>query len=144
MRRYDAPLLIIPFQLLEPSELVLLSPLQSASIKDRFKLESDAMFIEAKRSIVSTTAKIPMWFVALTILLGWNEAMAVLSNPVYFLMLLLLAGGAFVIWYTGTAGPFLSIARAMTTEISKQVGAALADRGGGKRANEAMEMKKRE
>ncbi len=53
------------------------------------------MFIEAKRSLIQTEAKIPYWFVVLTILLGWNEFIAVISNPMYFVMIGIISLGKF-------------------------------------------------
>lgn len=70
-----------------------ISPLKLQGLKDRFKREADVMFVEAKRSVVATTAKIPPWFIGLTILLGWNEFVAIMFNPVYFLMIILLVVG---------------------------------------------------
>jgi hypothetical protein len=66
------------------------------AIRDRFKKEADVLFIEAKRSMVVTTAKIPYWFVTLTVVLGWNEFMAVLRNPVYFTLLLIVLSGMYM------------------------------------------------
>jgi hypothetical protein len=44
--------------------------------------------------MVSSIAQIPLWMYGVLVVLGWNEAMAVLFNPLYFAMLLILAASA--------------------------------------------------
>ncbi|KAI0268532.1 root hair defective 3 GTP-binding protein-domain-containing protein [Russula aff. rugulosa BPL654] len=60
----------------------------------RFRREADAHYIEAKRSTVVGIAQIPYWVYVMFVILGWNEAMLVLFNPVYFTMMLALAASA--------------------------------------------------
>jgi hypothetical protein len=72
----------------------LLSPTKVVSLESRFKRDADAAFVEAKRSMVSSVAQIPLWMYGVLVVLGWNEAMAVLFNPLYFAMLLILAASA--------------------------------------------------
>lgn len=54
--------------------------------------------MEAKRSTVSSVAQIPMWMYGVLVVLGWNEAMAVLFNPLYFTMLLVGIASAYVLY----------------------------------------------
>ncbi|TPX64263.1 hypothetical protein SpCBS45565_g06003 [Spizellomyces sp. 'palustris'] len=109
--------------------MVVLSPAKLQTLRDRFKREADLLFVEAKRSIVVTTAKIPMWFVVMTAVLGWNELVAVLSNPLYFLMLIILAAVAYGTWYTGMAKPAFNVARATVREAAKEAGKRLKEKG---------------
>ena len=60
----------------------------------KFRREADAYYVEAKRSIVSSVGRVPMWVYMLMVVLGWNEAMAVLFNPIYFTVLLVGLGSA--------------------------------------------------
>jgi hypothetical protein len=64
------------------------------ALETRFKREADAAYVEAKRSMVSSVAQIPVWMYGALAVLGWNEAMAVLFNPLYFAMLLVLGASA--------------------------------------------------
>ena len=41
------------------------------------------------RSTVSGIAQIPYWMYGVLVVLGWNEAMAVLFNPLYFAALII-------------------------------------------------------
>ena len=89
---YDAEADPIPF---DPSTaFTLLSPSKLLSLESRFKRDADAAYVEAKRSMVSSVAQVPLWMYGALAVLGWNEAMAVLFNPLYFAMLLVLAASA--------------------------------------------------
>lgn len=72
----------------------LLSPTKLLSLETRFKRDADAAYVEAKRSMVSSVAQVPLWMYGALAVLGWNEAMAVLFNPLYFAMLLILGASA--------------------------------------------------
>ena len=72
----------------------LISPTKIVSLEARFKRDADAAFVEAKRSVVSSIAQIPLWMYGVLVVLGWNEAMAVLFNPLYFALLLIMAASA--------------------------------------------------
>ena len=72
----------------------LLTPTKLLSLEIRFKKDADAAYVEAKRSMVSSVAQIPLWMYGVLVVLGWNEAMTVLFNPLYFAMLLVLAASA--------------------------------------------------
>ena len=69
--------------------MIILSETKVLDLTNRFRRDADAFYVEAKRSIVSSIAQIPMWMYAVLVVLGWNEAMTVLFNPLYFMMLLL-------------------------------------------------------
>ena len=60
----------------------------------RFRREADAHYVEAKRSTVAGIAQIPYWIYGMLVVLGWNEAMMILFNPMYFTMVLVLAASA--------------------------------------------------
>ena len=89
---YDAETDPIPFDV--STAFILLSPTKLVSLESRFKRDADAAFIEAKRSMVSSVAQIPLWMYGVLVVLGWNEAMAVLFNPLYFAMLIILVASA--------------------------------------------------
>ncbi|KAI8851863.1 RHD3/Sey1 [Chytridium lagenaria] len=134
LTKIDVPLQMIPdenanYDRFIPSSLTVLSAAQLQLVRERFKKDADSLFIEAKRSMVITTAKIPFWFVALTILLGWNEFMAVLRSPLYFITLLLFSAGAYTIWYLGMIAPMYSVVKATSREMANQTRTILEERG---------------
>ena len=77
-----------------PATLVIFTETKILDIMARFRRDADAYYVEAKRSTVSSVAQIPYWMYGVLVVLGWNEAMAVLFNPLYFAMLALLLGFA--------------------------------------------------
>jgi hypothetical protein len=82
--------------------------------------------------MVSSVAQIPLWMYGVLVVLGWNEAMAVLFNPLYFAMLLILGASAsvhlslrdcrlilrYIILQLGLAGPLLQVMRTVLNEVS--------------------------
>jgi protein SEY1 len=77
-----------------PSTLVVFTETKILDFTNRFRRDADAYYVEAKRSTVSSVAQVPYWMYGLLVLLGWNEAMAVLFNPLYFAFLLTAVGSA--------------------------------------------------
>jgi hypothetical protein len=77
---------------LEPFDLgdtlIIFSETKQLDLSSRFRRDADAYYVEAKRSTVSSVAQIPFWIYIALVVLGWNEAMAVLFNPLYFTMLI--------------------------------------------------------
>lgn len=77
-----------------PSTLIVFSESKQLDIIGKFRKDADAYYVEAKRSVVSSVAQIPLWLYGVIAVLGWNEAMAVLFNPLYFTMLIIALAGA--------------------------------------------------
>jgi len=100
------------------ASLLLLSETKQLDITSRFRRDSDAYYVEAKRSTVSSVAQIPIWMYGVLIVLGWNEAMVILFNPLYFTFLLICLTGAYVVFQLGLIGPIMSIGRTVLEEAS--------------------------
>lgn len=66
------------------TSLVVFSETKQLDLSARFRKEADAYYVEAKRSTVSSVAQIPLWMYGVLVVLGWNEAMTVLFNPLLF------------------------------------------------------------
>lgn len=56
----------------------------------------EVVFVEAKRSLIQQATRIPWWIFVLMLLLGWNEFMAILRNPLLLLACLMAAGAFFL------------------------------------------------
>lgn len=100
------------------ASLILLSETKQLDITSRFRRDSDAYYVEAKRSTVSSVAQIPMWMYGVLVVLGWNEAMTVLFNPLYFTFLLVCLGAAYVVFQLGLIGPIMSLGKTVIGEVS--------------------------
>jgi len=103
-----------------PSSLIIFSEFKSLDITARFRRDADAYYVEAKRSTVSSIAQVPYWMYGIMVVLGWNEAMLVLFNPLYFMMSLAMATAAYVIAKLGLTGPLLQLSKTVATEIQQQ------------------------
>ena len=94
-----------------------LSERRCAELGRRFRREADAAYVEAKRGTVSSMTQVPWWMYVVLIVLGWNEAMAVLHSPVYFTLLRMLLASAYVVWRMNLAGPMLTVTTHMAREL---------------------------
>ncbi|TBU45789.1 protein SEY1 [Dichomitus squalens] len=110
-----------------PSTLVVFSETKALDLTNRFRKDADAYYVEAKRSMVSSVAQIPYWMYGVLVVLGWNEAMVVLFNPLYFTMLFILLVSAYVIVQLGMTGPVLQILKSLFSETHRQVEGRLRD-----------------
>lgn len=81
------------------ASLVVLSETKVLDLSSRFRKDADAYYVEAKRSTVSSIAQIPTWMYGVLVVLGWNEAMAILFNPLYFALLACSLVTAYVLVY---------------------------------------------
>ncbi|EFP74298.2 uncharacterized protein PGTG_00254 [Puccinia graminis f. sp. tritici CRL 75-36-700-3] len=93
--------------------------IKQTELSNRLKKESDAYYLEAKRSLVSSISQIPYWMYAVIAILGWNEFLAVLKSPVYFATILILAFGVWVTFKLNMQGPIVAIGTGLYHETSK-------------------------
>ncbi|KAF9067200.1 RHD3/Sey1 [Rhodocollybia butyracea] len=102
------------------ASLVVLTETKALDLAAKFRKDADLAYVEAKRSTVSSVAQIPYWMYGVLLVLGWNEFMMVLFNPIYFMFLLMAAAAAYLIIQLGLAGPLLSITQTMGGEVKRQ------------------------
>ncbi|KAI0321065.1 protein SEY1 [Amylostereum chailletii] len=102
------------------SSLVIFTETKALDLTARFRRDADAYYVEAKRSTVSSIAQIPFWMYGVLVVLGWNEAMAVLFNPLYFTMVLLMIATAWVIVQLNMVGPLLHVSGSVAREVQRQ------------------------
>ncbi|KIK63215.1 hypothetical protein GYMLUDRAFT_242260 [Collybiopsis luxurians FD-317 M1] len=100
--------------------LTVFSETKALDLAAKFRKDADLAYVEAKRSTVSSVAQIPYWMYGVLVVLGWNEFMMVLFNPIYFMFLLMAAAAAYLIIQLGLAGPLFSITQTMGAEIQRQ------------------------
>ncbi|KAI7880440.1 root hair defective 3 GTP-binding protein [Lichtheimia hyalospora FSU 10163] len=99
--------------------LIVLTEAKQIDITNRFKRESDAFYLEAKRSIVATTAKIPSWLLVVMIALGWNEFMTIIKSPLYLILFVLCISFGYVIYALNLWGPLERILTTVFGEATK-------------------------
>ncbi|KAI9807501.1 MAG: Dynamin-like GTPase that mediates homotypic ER fusion [Sarcosagium campestre] len=104
-------------------EMTVLSEAKQRDLTVRFKKTADGVYVEAKRSAIGGVAQVPLYFYGLLLALGWNEIVAVLRNPVYFIFLILLGVGAYVTYTLNLWGPMLRMSDAalqQALEVGKE------------------------
>ena len=99
--------------------LNVISDTRRMTLADKFRRECDAYYVEAKRSMVSSISQIPYWMYGVIVVLGWNEFIAVLRNPLYFTLLLLAAAGTYITIQMNMVGPVTTLARGIGNEVYK-------------------------
>ncbi|CAG8678313.1 231_t:CDS:10, partial [Ambispora leptoticha] len=99
--------------------LTILSETRQHELTVRFKRESDAFYLEAKRSVVSTTAHIPYWVYLLLVVLGWNEFLTILTSPIYLVAFCFFGFIGYVVWLLNLTGPIENFARMIGAEVVK-------------------------
>ncbi|KAF2878199.1 GTP-binding protein Sey1 [Massariosphaeria phaeospora] len=97
-------------------EMTILSDAKQADLLVRFKKTADGVYVEAKRSAIGGMTQVPLYFYGLLLALGWNEIVAVLRNPVYFIFLILLGVGAYVTYTLNLWGPMLRMSNAASQQ----------------------------
>ncbi|KAG6891581.1 Dynamin-like GTPase that mediates homotypic ER fusion [Termitomyces sp. T32_za158] len=108
-----------------PSTLVIFTETKVLDLTSKFRKDADAYYVEAKRSTVASIAQIPYWIYGMLVVLGWNEAMAVLFNPLYFTFLLISLATAYAIVQLGLVGPLYQVSRTLANELQRQATARL-------------------
>ncbi|KAH7112155.1 RHD3/Sey1 [Dendryphion nanum] len=97
-------------------EMTVLSDAKQADLLVRFKKTADGVYVEAKRSAIGGMTQVPLYFYGLLLALGWNEIVAVLRNPLYFVFLILLGVGAYVTYTLNLWGPMARMADAASRQ----------------------------
>ncbi|KAF8070100.1 RHD3/Sey1 [Lyophyllum atratum] len=103
-----------------PATLVVFTETKTLELTNKFRRDADAYYVEAKRSTVASIAQIPYWMYGVLVVLGWNEAMTVLFNPLYFAFLLVALASAYAIVQLGLVGPLFQVSRTVGTELQRQ------------------------
>ncbi|KAG9299450.1 hypothetical protein G9A89_009403 [Geosiphon pyriformis] len=99
--------------------LSILSETRQHELTVRFKRESDAFYLEAKRSVVSTTARIPFYVYLLLVILGWNEFLSIITSPLYLVAFSFFGFIGYIVWLLNLSGPIENFARMILTAAFK-------------------------
>jgi len=116
-------------------------------LTNKFRKDADTYYVEAKRSMVSSVVQIPYGMYGVLAVLGWNEAMAALFNPLYFTFLVIALAASYVVRVLflfafktgflialrysyviitlGLAGPLFQIAKTVGGEVQRRVATRL-------------------
>ncbi|KAF9426851.1 Dynamin-like GTPase that mediates homotypic ER fusion [Podila epigama] len=91
--------------------LKVISETRQQELVNQLKRKADASYVEAKRSVVATQAKVPYWVGVAMVFLGWNEFVAVVTNPLYLMFTAMLGVPLAALWYLDMLGLVQTIAQ---------------------------------
>lgn len=87
----------------------ILSDLQQAAVKARFRRQADAAYTDARRLVMLLVTQIPYYIYLVIAVLGWNELMMVLRNPFLVMWGITLLAVAYGVRMTGMEGAVLTV-----------------------------------
>ncbi|ODH33142.1 protein SEY1 [Paracoccidioides brasiliensis] len=97
-------------------EMTMIGEAKKQDLTVRFKKTADGVYVEAKRSAIGGITQVPLYFYGLLLALGWNEIVAVLRNPAYFLLLFVCAVTAYVTYQLNLWGPIIKMTEAASQQ----------------------------
>eukprot|EP01104_Vermistella_antarctica_P012650 TRINITY_DN3703_c1_g2_i1.p1 TRINITY_DN3703_c1_g2~~TRINITY_DN3703_c1_g2_i1.p1 ORF type:complete len:806 (+),score=215.04 TRINITY_DN3703_c1_g2_i1:97-2514(+) len=102
-------------------DYIVLTPDDCQQTRDRFKRDCESAYMQAVRDqeTAGATGSIPAFMILLLIVVGFNEFMAIISNPLY-LFVTVLCGGAFYV--INVLNLFPVIRPVMNTVVQQVVG----------------------
>lgn len=109
------------------SHLPLLSSSQQSRALSRFKKEADALYLEAKRSVIITTSRIPYWIFIVIAVLGWNEFFTILTSPIYLIFFAFLSIAGYFLYLTNLWVPFYAVMNSYMDDLKDKGKAAVID-----------------
>ncbi|ABN67661.2 putative stress-related vesicular transport protein [Scheffersomyces stipitis CBS 6054] len=95
----------------------IISESEKAEVLNKFKKETDARFIETKRSIVQHVTQIPYYIYLVIMVLGWNEFMAIVRNPLFFSLVLVFGAGLYILYSMNLLKPAMVVVQRLIDEI---------------------------
>ncbi|KAL2116296.1 hypothetical protein VTJ04DRAFT_8463 [Mycothermus thermophilus] len=104
-------------------EVTVLGESKRQDLVVRFKKMADGVYVEAKRGAIGGITQVPLYFYVVLLLLGWNEILMVLRNPILFMLLLIMGGATYVAYTLNLLGPMMQMANAASNqavEIGKE------------------------
>ncbi|KAF9309946.1 Dynamin-like GTPase that mediates homotypic ER fusion [Podila horticola] len=84
--------------------LHVISEVRQHELVTQLKRRADASYVEAKRSVVATQAKVPYWVGVALVVLGWNEFVTVITNPIYLTLTIAVGIPLAALWYLDMLG----------------------------------------
>lgn len=97
----------------------ILNNLQKEKIIQNLKRQTDLTVIEAKRSVIKTTAYIPFYIYAIIVILGWNEFMIIIRNPLLVTLLMITLAGFYFVNKLNLWSPLIALANSAVCETQQ-------------------------
>ncbi|GJE90121.1 P-loop containing nucleoside triphosphate hydrolase [Phanerochaete sordida] len=102
------------------ASLTVFSQAKALDLAAAFRKDAEAFYVEAKRSTVASATRVPRWMYGLVAILGWNEAMFFLFNPVYLVSMLFIAVIRCIMIRLGLVDPVAQAARTTVRAVENR------------------------
>jgi len=112
---------------LQKEDLNIINEDRSKKILNKFSREIELQYIDAKRSVVKTQSKVPAWFIVLTMILGYNEFISIIRNPILLLGAIVIGVVIYALYVTNLLWPTLRMIKVIIEDIWIQINSALRD-----------------
>jgi len=122
--------------------LILFGAAKQQELATRFRRESEAMFLEAKRSLVATEARVPYWMMVLLVVLGWNEFWSILTSPIYLMFTIFFGVTGYIIYMLNLAGPAEQVLRGVGRQVMTVMQQKIAESSKARQQGDEIEMRK--
>lgn len=94
----------------------ILNEMQKEKVLQQFRRQVNVTVLDSKRSIIKTTTSIPIWIYVIIVVLGWNEFMMIIRNPLFVTLTLVLGVGFYFVNRFGLWTPVYSVAQSAVGE----------------------------
>ncbi|QLQ82171.1 hypothetical protein HG537_0G04260 [Torulaspora globosa] len=99
----------------------ILNEIQKEKVLQQFRRQINVTVLDSKRSIIKSTTSIPVWIYIIIVILGWNEFMMVIRNPLFVTLTLILAVGFYFVNKFGLWGPVYTVAQSAVGETRNTI-----------------------
>jgi hypothetical protein len=106
---------------LQKEDLTIIDGERSKKILNKFLRDIELQYIDAKRSVVRTTSKVPPWFIILTMALGYNEFVSILKNPIYLIGIVLIGAILYALYVTNLLKPAIRVGKVIIQDVWLQI-----------------------
>eukprot|EP01006_Ploeotia_vitrea_P045321 TRINITY_DN66931_c7_g13_i2.p1 TRINITY_DN66931_c7_g13~~TRINITY_DN66931_c7_g13_i2.p1 ORF type:complete len:798 (-),score=459.54 TRINITY_DN66931_c7_g13_i2:154-2547(-) len=105
----------------------LLDKARQGTISSQYEMEIEGALLDAEQAQerYNANTKLPPWALVMLAVLGFDEFMAVLRNPLLLLLLILVGAGLWFLHRTGTLSPALAVGKSMLQQFMQQASASI-------------------
>ena len=105
----------------------ILNELQKEKVLRQFRRQINLSVVDAKRSIITTTTRVPIWMYFLLVVLGWNEFMLIIKNPLLVTLILISLVGVYFLHKFDMWAPVITVTKTAVGEVKTTIKSKLRD-----------------
>ncbi|GAM25534.1 hypothetical protein SAMD00019534_087090 [Acytostelium subglobosum LB1] len=112
----------VPSVIIQPSQIIMTYE-QCVDLVDNFRLDTKTDYMNAlnDQAKASSSGGVPGYIILLLCILGFNEFIAVITNPLLLVLTILVGSGAFVLHKLNMTGPFIDFASSLVVHVMNKI-----------------------